>query len=93
MKRRIIHCECCAKSALEAQVAELERRIKELEARPTETHTHFHTYPPVYQQPYVPTIPEKIWIGDPPYGGSGFSLSNGTMPLTANVTSVRFDAH
>jgi hypothetical protein len=71
------------------RINELERRVKDLEAQPKEQHTHFHTYPPVYQQPYVPYVspagpapsPWKWTIGDPP--GSPFGTSSVTFPLTA----------
>ncbi len=41
------------------RIAELEHRVAELEAQPREQHTHFHTYPPVYVQPY-PLPPPPI---------------------------------
>lgn len=55
---------------LKRRLADLERRIKELEAQPRET--HFHYYPPIHQplQPSPPLQPQRIYIGDPPYQGT-----------------------
>lgn len=54
---------------LKERIAELEKRVAELEAQPRESHTHFHSYPPIYQQPYPltppPNVPWKVTIGDP----------------------------
>lgn len=86
-KRRVVQCcEHCQKQDYETRIAELERQVKELEARPREN--HFHYYPPVFQQPYVPPTqtqpliptwePWRITCGDP-------------LPL-GSTTSVLFTA-
>lgn len=78
---------------LEDRIAELERRVRELEAQPREQHTHFHSYPPVYQQP-IQSPPQPFTfpmpsIGDPipnplmpPWGSAGTGWipdTNGTI--------------
>lgn len=74
------------KKQLEDRVAELERRVHELETAPKEQ--HYHYYPPVYQppvQPLAPTLPNypnKIYIGDaPPWG----TTTCGLIPNTAGT--------
>lgn len=68
-------------SELEKRVGDLERRVKELEAAPKEQHTHFHSYPPVYQQPYQPpVIPSVTWYPRSPLIGPN---STTVAPLTA----------
>jgi hypothetical protein len=70
---------------LERKVADLERRVKELEGQPREQHFHYH--PPVYVQPAqpIPTQePYRIYIGDPPGWGTIVTSpwipnSNGTV--------------
>lgn len=44
------------------RIEELERRVKELEARPPETHTHYHAAPvqqPTYYQPLFQPLPPR----------------------------------
>lgn len=64
------------------RIADLERRVKELESQPRETHTHFHNYPPVYQPPsyapYVSPAAPGRWI--PPWAGDN------TTPLPYVIT-------
>lgn len=55
---------------LEKRIAELEQRIRQLEAQPKEH--HYHYYPPMVLPPttVVPQkenpLPQRIFIGDPP---------------------------
>lgn len=41
------------------RIEDLERRVKELEARPPEQHTHYHAAP-IYQQPALPYAPAPL---------------------------------
>lgn len=64
------------------RIEQLERRVKQLEAQPKET--HFHYYPPVYQQPYAPPAPyvQTHPILNPMVTWGGWpSNTAGTMPL------------
>jgi hypothetical protein len=51
---------------LEKKIADLEKRVKELETQPREN--HYHYYPPVCVQPYQPSYPTfepyRITCGD-----------------------------
>jgi hypothetical protein len=73
------------KQDLEERVAELERRVKELEAQPREQHFHYH--PPVYVPPPQPAPaeqPYRIYIGDPPGWGTttiGPWITSGTATV------------
>jgi hypothetical protein len=51
------------KQALQ-RIEQLERRVKELEAKPMgETHHHYHYHQPQYQ-PYNPLYPYQPWCGN-----------------------------
>lgn len=85
--RKVICCEYCGKQNYEARIAELERRVKELEAQPKETHTHFHTYPPLYVQPYAPPQPFQPTPWEP------YRITWGDAPsITAWVDNVNIVA-
>jgi hypothetical protein len=52
------------------RIEELERKVRELEARPAQQmHYHYYWQQPVYQQPILP----QPWIGPGIVCGSGFS--------------------
>lgn len=65
---------------LQERISDLERRVKELEAQPKEVHTHFHSYPPVYAQPYQPPEPMRFTIGDPPLSPYYYPNAAGPSP-------------
>ncbi len=73
------------KKQLEDRVADLERRVQELEAQPREQHTHFHSHVGYVQQPYVqPTIPLPLAPYYEPYkitcGDYGITNAAGAVP-------------
>ena len=65
---------------LKERIEELERRVKELEARPAQIHHHYHYeyYPPVYVQPTFPLPIEPIRISYHETTAAG-SMTNGTI--------------
>lgn len=55
------------------RIEDLERKVKELEARPMqETHFHYHNAPPAYQPQISPMIPQPFIPWNPMYGGQGY---------------------
>lgn len=76
------------KKALE-RIEALERKVKELEARPMQKyHTHYHNEPPVYQpllpQPILPTYPFVPW--QPTYGPQWWGAAAGGYGETFQIT-------
>jgi hypothetical protein len=60
------------------RIEELERRVRELETRPTEHHHHHYPQPlwPYYQQP---TIPQPTWTVPQVWCGAVGAQLNGTL--------------
>ena len=69
----------------------LERRVHELEARPTTQHHHYHTHPryPVFLPAPVPTYPAVPWAPYPVWcGAQGMTQGvAGAIGTTASYTS------